>query len=398
LPAYWHRWSERFGFYPTDFQLKNTLWVHAVSVGEVQAALPLIEALLKRFHQYPLLVTTMTPTGSQRVQELFSHRVAHVYLPYDLPSAMTRLLNRIHPRLLILMETELWPNLLFCCHQRKVPVILVNARLSAPSARGYQRLGRFISETINYLTLIATQTEADAQRFASLGVPSEKLQVTGNIKFDLQLPEKLAEHAKRLRQQWGIDRPVWIAASTHEGEEEIVLEALARVKQVYKDLFLILVPRHPERFNPVAKLCEHYGYMIARRGRGQISTLMTDIYLGDTLGELLLLYATADVAFIGGTLVPIGGHNLVEPMALGLPLIIGTHTFECEEISQQLITMGIAQQVQNVDELTEALMMYLSDTSRCHQISEQARLFIQQNRGALARLLNLIEWIHRIMK
>jgi len=387
--AYWHRWAERFGFYPTDFYLDHAIWIHAVSVGEVQAATPLITALLHQYPQYPLVVTTMTPTGSQRVAQLFVNRVAHVYLPYDLPGAMTRLIKRIQPRLLILMETELWPHLLAICQRRKIPVILANARLSAPAVAGYQRLGRFAHEIICAITLIAPQTELDAQRFAMLG--ATKLSVTGNIKFDLHLPENLLEHANVLRQQWGIDRPVWIAASTHAGEEEQLLEVLTQVKQRYKNLLLVLVPRHPERFNSVATLCEQYGYTVMRHSKHQASSLTTDIYLGDTLGELLLFYATADVAFVGGTLVPIGGHNLVEPAALGLPIIIGPHTFECEEISRQLLALGIAQRIHHATELTEILISYLDDSARRHQISEQARRFIQQNRGALAKLLKLID-------
>lgn len=388
-PAYWQRWPERFGFCP-KLSISQTVWIHAVSMGEVQAAVPLITALQNRFANSPILVTTMTPTGSQRVCEVFGNSVWHVYLPYDLPRAMARFLERVQPRLLILMETELWPNLLYACQQRTIPVILANARLSTRSATGYQRIAPLAREMLTSITVIATQTKVDAKHFIDLGVPSQKIHVTGSIKFDTRLPADFSAKADVLRSQWGKNRAVWIAASTHEGEEEPVLDAFYQLKQKFPNLLLVLVPRHPERFDRVAMKCRRRGYVIARRSEGNINTQI-DIYLGDTMGELPLLYAACDVAFVGGSLVPIGGHNLLEPAAVGLPVIMGPHVFECAEISRQLLEVQVAQQVSNVMQLVQAVNMYLSDVALQKETGAKGRLFVEQNRGALKRLLAIID-------
>ncbi|MEN8215691.1 MAG: lipid IV(A) 3-deoxy-D-manno-octulosonic acid transferase [Pseudomonadota bacterium] len=380
-PAYWQRWSERFGLTLPEQQ---SLWIHAVSMGEVQAAVPLIQALRTRFQS--ILVTTMTPTGSQRVREVFGDSVSHVYLPYDLPGAMARFLDHVQPRLLIIMETELWPNLLHACQQRAIPVILANARLSANSAAGYQRISGLTRKMLTSVTAVAAQTQVDAARFIDLGAPPSKVHITGSIKFDSRLPAKKAEN---LRQQWGTSRAVWIAASTHDGEEETVLEAFYQLKQTFNDLLLVLVPRHPERFNRVAALCKRRGFVVARRTEGNVNT-QTEIYLGDTMGDLPLLYAACDVAFVGGTLVPIGGHNLLEPAAVSLPVIMGPHVFECAEICRQLLEAQAAQQVNDAAQLANAVKKYLNDATLKRQTGENGRLFVEKNRGALERLLTII--------
>ena len=388
-PAYWQRWSERFGFFP---KLPNQpcIWVHAVSMGEVQAAVPLIQALQVRFSKQSILVTTMTPTGSRRVREVFGDSVWHVYLPYDLPGSLARFLARTQPRLLILMETELWPNLLYACQQRTIPVILANARLSAGSAAGYQRIRGLVGKMLTGVSVVAAQTKVDAARFIDLGIPLTKIQVTGSIKFDSRLPANFSEQAVALRSQWGVNRAVWIAASTHEGEEEIVLDAFSNLKQTFCDLLLLLVPRHPERFNRVANLCRRQGFIVARRSKGDIN-VNTDIYLGDTMGELPLLYAACDVAFVGGSLVPIGGHNLLEPAAVGLPVIMGPHVFECAEICRQLLEAQAAKQVEDGVQLANIVKMYLNDTTYCQQTGENGRKFVRKNQGALVRLLKIID-------
>jgi 3-deoxy-D-manno-octulosonic-acid transferase len=390
-PAYWQRWLERFGFFPA-LPVQQSLWIHAVSMGEVQAAVPLIQAL--RAHQ-SILVTTMTPTGSQRVREIFGDSVSHVYLPYDLPGAMARFLARVQPRLLIIMETELWPNLLHACQQRASPVILANARLSANSAAGYQRIGGLTRKMLTSVTAVAAQTEVDAARFIDLGAPPSTVYATGSIKFDSRLPANFSEKAEELRHQWGTDRAVWIAASTHEGEEEAVLDAFSqlKLKPAFNDVLLVLVPRHPERFNRVAALCKRRGFIVARRSYGNVNT-QTEIYLGDTMGDLPLLYAACDVAFVGGSLVPIGGHNLLEPAAVGLPVIMGPHVFECAEICRQLLEAEAAQQVSEAAQLGEAVKMYLSDATLKKQTGEKGRLFVEKNRGALERLLKIIEDVY----
>jgi 3-deoxy-D-manno-octulosonic-acid transferase len=388
-PAYWQRWPERFGFLP-ELSGTNSIWIHAVSVGEVQAAVPLIHALQSRFPKQSLLVTTMTPTGSQRLREVFGDKVEHVYLPYDLPDAIARFLARVQPRLLILLETELWPNWLSACRRRAMPVILANARLSAPSAAGYRWIDGLMREMLGGVSMIAAQTEEDAERLLALGATPSQVQVTGSIKFDSPLPANLAEQVARLRQQWGRDRLVWIAASTHEGEEEQVLEAFATVTPLFNNLLLVLVPRHPERFKRVATLCQQRGYVVVRRSEGKTCSAATSIYLGDTMGELPLLYAACEVAFVGGSLVPIGGHNLMEPAAVGVPIIVGTYLFECAEIARRLLEAGAAQQVSNSVELARVLAVYLGDAKLRKEMGEKGRFFVQQNQGALERLLSVV--------
>jgi len=362
-PAYWRRWPERFGFCPS-LPVQQSLWIHAVSMGEVQAAVPLIHALRTRFPELPILVTTMTPTGSQRVREVFGDSVWHVYLPYDLPGAIARFLSRVRPRLLILMETELWPNLLHACQARAIPVILANARLSISSAAGYQRIASLTRQILANLTAVAAQTEVDAARFIDLGIRPTKVHVTGSIKFDTRLPAEFSEKAEMLRSQWGKDRAVWIAASTHEGEEEAVLEAFYELKKEFYDLLLVLVPRHPERFNRVAALCRRRGFIVARRSEGDVNT-KTEIYLGDTMGELSMLYA---------------------------PVIMGPHVFECAEICRRLLEAQAAQQINDAEQLANAVKMYLSDATRRRQTGEKGRLFVENNRGALERLLSVISY------
>ena len=388
-PAYWQRWSERFGFI-SPLPQPHSLWIHAVSMGEVQAAIPLIQTLYSRFPHYPILVTTMTPTGSQRVKAIFADQVWHVYLPYDLPDAIARFLGRTQPQLLILLETELWPNLLRACQQRLIPVILINARLSAQSAARYQHIAGFMRPLLTSLVAIAAQTQVDANRFMELGVPATQIQVTGNIKFDSRSPSHYVTQAKQLRHQCGNQRVIWIAASTHEGEEKLVLEAFSQLRVEINALLLILVPRHPERFNRVAQLCQQHGYLISRRSQNEPCTAMTDIYLGDTMGELPLLYAASDVAFVGGSLVPIGGHNLLEPAAAGLPIIVGTYVFECEEICRQLLAEQAGQQVQNTEQLVQAAKCYLTNANLRQQAGEQGRWFVEKNQGALERALSMI--------
>ncbi|MDM8565903.1 lipid IV(A) 3-deoxy-D-manno-octulosonic acid transferase [Candidatus Halobeggiatoa sp. HSG11] len=377
-PAYWQRWPERFGLF-SALPVDKCLWVHAVSMGEVQAAIPLIQALQDKFPNQSILVTTTTPTGSQRVKEQFGNKVWHVYLPYDLPGPIARFLTRTKPCILILMETELWPNLLHACQH--IPIVVANARLSVNSAKGYQRIGKLTQQMLNKVTVIAAQTKVDAYRFIQLGIDSSKVQTTGSIKFDnnLSIPD----------QNWNINRKVWIAASTHAGEEEIILEVFTKLKQNFKKLLLVLVPRHPERFNQVAKLCEQRGFITTRRTQGDVTT-DTEIYLGDTMGELATLYTIADVAFVGGSLVPIGCHNLLEPAAVGIPVIMGPHVFECSEICRQLLEAQAAKQVTDVKQLHKTVNMYLNNIHLAKKTGNNGRLFVQENQGALQRLLNII--------
>jgi 3-deoxy-D-manno-octulosonic-acid transferase len=383
-PAYLRRWPERFGWrVPSAW--RGGVWIHAVSFGEVQAAVPLIKALQNR--AVPLLVTTMTPTGSQRVRELFGDRVEHVYLPYDFPGASARFIKATRPRLGILLETELWPNLLHTCHAQAVPVALINARLSARSAARYAYAPGLAREMLGHLSAVAAQSEADARRLIELGARPAKVNVTGSLKFEIAPPP--CDPA--LRAMLGRERPVWIAASTHEGEEEQVLAAFSSLREKFPDLLLILVPRHPERFNRVADLCRRAAYPLIRRSEGGQVSAATAIYLGDTMGELPLLYAAADVAFVGGSLMPVGGHNPLEPAALAVPVVVGPHTFNFEEITRRLLAESAARQVQDGAELAGALAEYLSQPKlrRCH--GDNARRFVEANRGALERVLKVLE-------
>ncbi|MFK5970854.1 MAG: lipid IV(A) 3-deoxy-D-manno-octulosonic acid transferase [Candidatus Marithrix sp.] len=381
-PAYRQRWLERFGFFPA-LPVKDCLWIHAVSMGEVQAAISMIQALQIKFPSYPILLTTMTPTGSQRVKKIFGNEVWHVYLPYDLPGAINRFLLRTKPSILILMETELWPNLLHAC--QNIPIVLANGRLSVNSAKNYKYIAKLTQQMLANITTIAAQTKADANRFTQLGAVSNKVQVTGSIKFDTSSP--IFENS--LRQQWGLNRKVWIAASTHAGEEEIILEAFRKLKLEFKDLLLVLVPRHPERFNQVNKLCKQHGFNTVKRTKNNVDTNI-EIYLVDTMGELAMLYTTADIAFVGGSLVPVGCHNLLEPAIVGIPVIMGSYVFECAEICRELLKFKAANKIINSEQLYQTVKLYLNNPKLAKKVGKNGQLFVQKNKGALQRLLNII--------
>jgi 3-deoxy-D-manno-octulosonic-acid transferase len=391
-PDYRRRWGERFGLFPA-LSKPGCLWVHAVSVGEARAALPLIRALLERYPEHGVLVTTTTPTGSRQVQNALQDRVSHVYLPYDVPGAVARFLARTRPRLAVIMETELWPNLFRQCAAAGIPLVVANARLSERSARGYGRLPRFTAAVLARTTLIAAQSEADAARFRALGAP--RARVLGNLKYDLTLPPELPEHGRALRRMLGENRPVWIAASTHPGEDEQILDAFIRLRRGFPDLLLVLVPRHPERFAPVAQLCERRGLNLVRRSGRRPCTADTAVFLGDSMGELLLFYGAADVAFVGGSLVPHGGQNPLEAALLGLPVLWGPHMFNFAEISQGLLAAQAARQVADAEELAEAVGHWLNDRSARQAAGRRARETLAAQRGALAALLDNIDGLLR---
>ncbi len=390
LPAYRRRWQERFGIVPGR-PPAGAVWFHAVSVGEAQATLPLVRALRARWPGLPVVVTTTTPTGSERVRELYGDEVYHCYLPYDLPSAVARFLSRLAPRAAVVMETELWPNLFRACARRAVPVVVANARLSARSAAGNRRVRPFIARVLADTRLIAAQSEADAARFRDLGADPARVAVTGSVKFDIRLPPSLREQAEALRRQLGAERPVWIAASTHEGEEEQVLDALAQVRHGEPDVLLVLAPRHPERCDRVAALCRRRGLALVRRSEGRPVATSTAVYLLDTLGELTLFYGAADVAFVGGSLVPRGGHNVLEAAAQGIPVVIGPHTFNFALISRQLVEAGAARRVRDAGQCAAAVADLLRDPNLRHDMGERGRALVDANRGAVERLLARIE-------
>ena len=387
---YWRRWPERFGSIEPALG-EQVIWIHAVSVGEVQAAEPVVRTLLESHPDYSLLVTTVTPTGSARVTALFGQKVAHVYAPYDLPSAVRRFFVRVRPRLAIVMETELWPNLFHACEQRAIPLLLVNARLSARSVAGYRRVRGLAGETLAAVTEIAAQGETDAGRFESIGANPAVITVTGNLKFEQRIPPSLLERAEVLRRDWGVGRPVWIASSTHEGEDELILNVFRQLRKPFSDCLLVLVPRHPERFESVAALCRQRGYHTVLRSDGVACTGEINVYVGDTMGELPLLYAAADVAFVGGSLVPHGGHNLLEPAALGVPVVTGPHVFNFVEICERLIAAGAAVKVADTDELLQTVVHWLGDANERHRVGQLGRQVVESNRGALQAVMAIID-------
>ncbi|HZX51302.1 MAG TPA: lipid IV(A) 3-deoxy-D-manno-octulosonic acid transferase [Pseudomonas sp.] len=395
-PAYAKRIGERFALgLPT---LKpGGIWLHAVSVGESIAAAPLVRELLARYPQLPITISCMTPTGSERIQALFggpeyAGRVQHCYLPYDLPWAAARFLDRVQPRLAVIMETELWPNHIHQCAKRGIPVALANGRLSERSARGYARFAKLTAPMLAELDLLAVQTTPEAERFRSLGARAECVEVTGSIKFDLSIDPELLSRAALLRGQWQAEsRPVWIAASTHAGEDEIVLAAHRQLLKQSPDALLILVPRHPERFGSVFELCQRQGFSTRRRSSGEPVAAGDQVLLGDTMGELLFLYALADTAFVGGSLVANGGHNLLEPAALGKPVLSGPHLFNFLEIAAQLRDAGALREVADADDLAQQIEQLWRAPEAAQAMRAAGLAVMQANQGALARLLDGLE-------
>lgn len=382
--GYRARWRERFGWVTPCKQ--PCIWVHSVSVGEVAAAEPVIRYLLRAFPKVPLLVTCMTPTGAERLQHLFGNQIRHAYMPYDLPVLVRRFVQRAKPCALIIMETELWPNLLQHCADKAIPVSLVNARLSEKSARGYARIGYLSRPMLQHLGWIAAQSEADAQRFVQLGVPATRVTVTGSVKFDLVLSPEIRQQAAELRAEIGERRPVWLAASTHEGEEAIVLQAHRQLLLRFPRALLILVPRHPERFEAVAALVLAQQLALVRRSH-RASIGQTQVLLGDTMGELLMLLGAADMAFIGASLVERGGHNPLEAAVWGIPVISGPHVFNFVSVYQRLLEGGGLSYAGSADSLAARLEALMADPPWCQQQGAQALAAIEANRGALQRVV-----------
>ncbi len=393
FPAYRRRWLERLGHIPLP-PLEKVLWLHAVSVGEAVSAIPLVHRLRAQYPQTPILITTTTPTGSERVQAAFKDilgkQIYHCYMPYDLPWAWHGFFKRIKAKLLILMETELWPNLLHNCYQRGLPVLIANGRLSPRSTQRYHWLGGFMRWMLRPVCGVAAQSALDAKRFENLGVAPKAIWETGNIKFDLQLPTYLADAGSELRAELGKARKVWVAASTHEGEETIMLDVYAALKNTFPDLLLLLVPRHPDRFNRVAAACQERGFQVVRRCQKQACGIHTDVFLGDTMGEMALFYAASDIAFVGGSLVPVGGHNLLEPAALGLPILTGPQLFNFVAISEMLMAADGVTVVADANALKTALTRLLEDDNLCKKQGFNAKTVVEENRGALDKLLNII--------
>lgn len=385
-PAYRQAWPQRLGYLAPLKTKQPCICLHAVSVGEAMAAQPLIESLLANYPQHVLWISSTTPTGYATVKRLFAERVQQTYLPYDTPDAVQRFLRHLKPSLVLIMETELWPNLYAACAKHSIPLVLVNARLSARSARGYARIRPLASETLARVNLIAARETQDAERFQALGAPIATVKVLGNIKFDAPLPTQAKEQAACLRQVWGA-RLVWVAASTHRDEDELILQAHQILLGQFPDLLLILVPRHPERFEEVAALCAQTQLAYQRRSQASVLNQHTQILLGDSMGELLLWYACADVAFIGGSLVEVGGHNPLEALAFAVPVVTGPYVYNFQDIYPALVQVGAAVLVDSPEVLAHHLAAWLAHPVERQQAGQAGLQFLEQQRGVVDRLM-----------
>ena len=386
-PEYLQHVGERYGFYPAKPNAP-LLWLHVVSVGETRAAEPLIKALLDDYPDHALLLTHMTPTGRATGGELlakYGTRLCQAYLPYDLPGACGRFLDHFKPQLGLLMETELWPNLIATAKERSIPLALVNARLSARSQRGYERFPKLIRPALASLQVVAAQTAADAERLIAIG--AQGVSTVGNIKFDVTPSAEKRQLGAEWRQALG-KRPIWLAASTREGEEELILDTFARIQR--SDLLLLLVPRHPQRFGEVAAMVQARKLALCRRSGGNLPADETRIWLGDSMGEMPAYYSVADIALIGGTLLPFGGQNLIEAAACGCPVLIGPHTFNFLQATEDSIACGAARRVSNADEAASAVEALLEDRKALQNMREAALDFSRAHRGATARTMALI--------
>ncbi|MGB1090660.1 MAG: lipid IV(A) 3-deoxy-D-manno-octulosonic acid transferase [Oceanobacter sp.] len=388
-PAYRKRWLERFGLSNQQGSGKPLIWIHAVSVGETQAAGPLIRHLLKHWPEYDLLVTSMTPTGSEQVRTLFGEQVLHCYLPYDHPLFLHWFFQRWQPEALMVMETELWPNLIARCEALCIPVILANARLSERSAKGYRKVSALTRPMLQRLSCVAAQNATDGQRFVELGLPVEKLTVTGSIKFDLTLHASIESDGQALRASWGAARPVLALASSHAGEDEILLQAFKTLRHDIPELLLMLIPRHPERFDSVADLVEQQGLRLSRRSQA-LADANAQVYLADSMGEMLLLLAATDLVVMGGSLVPTGGHNPIEPAALGKAVLMGPHCFNFSTIVEEMTLTGALAQTSEETLVEDIRALFLNDRRR-NTMGQAGKELVERNRGAVVRLQQILK-------
>jgi len=387
--VHWRGFSQRFGLGAKT--PARSIWVHAVSVGEVQAGVPLVEALLKRFPDIPLVLTTVTPTGRTRAQSLFGARVDVRYVPIDLPGAVRRFFQRVQPQLAVILETEIWPNLYHRCGRLGVPLVLASARISPRSVKSYRRLVGLFRETLSHGIFIAAQSAEDAERFVSIGANPTRTHVVGNIKFDFGYPPDMEARGHELRRLLGMHRPVWVAGSTHALEEDQIVAAHALIRERFSNALLVLVPRHPPRFSEVLASLRGKGFRVVTRTSGAAVTPDTQIFLLDTLGELPPFYAAGDVAFVGGSLVPIGGHNLLEPAALSLPIVAGPHNFNSADIARMLVQRGAVRIVDDAAQLAAVVGDLLADPTARTTMGASGRKAVDDNRGAVARLMQFLE-------
>ncbi len=389
--AYLQRWHERFGWFKAP-QFKNkSIWVHAVSVGEVNAAIPLIRALMQKYQDHSFVITTITPTGSDRVQQIFGNQVFHVYLPYDLPGAVKRFLRKTKPDLAVIMETEIWPNLFRFCKKKNIPIVVANARLSEVSMKGYRWVESLAAKAFNDTAYVAAQTVTDAKRMIQLGCYPEKIFVVGSLKFDIIIDDHIIEKGEKIREHYQNSRLVWIAASTHQDDEIEVLDAYAVLKQRHPKLMLVIVPRHPERFQSTTQACKNKGFNTQLRSKIGLCDIEGDVFVVDTMGEMLEFYASSDIAFVGGSIANIGGHNVLEAAVFSLPVLVGPNTHNFTEITQLLNDCGGSQTVHDANDIIRSMEYLIENQEARIAMGKAARNLVDQNRGAVILTMNLIE-------
>ncbi|WP_158132983.1 lipid IV(A) 3-deoxy-D-manno-octulosonic acid transferase [Vibrio navarrensis] len=388
-PKFGARWKEHFGITPKLDGQTRPLWIHAVSVGESLAAIPLIKAIKAQTPEQRIVVTTTTSTGAEQIAKL-GNLVEHRYMPIDFAFAVRGFLKAVNPAKMLIIETELWPNTLATVHKANIPIIVVNARLSEKSQQNYAKVQPLFNLIHPCLSKVLCQSQADADRFAKLGVATEKLCVTGSIKFDIHISDEIKCKGAELRAQLGQDRPIWIAASTHKGEDEQVLAAHRQVLESHSNALLILVPRHPERFDSVFELCQAQGFETIRRTQQQDVTDSTQVYLGDTMGEMLILLGAADVCFMGGSLIgdKVGGHNVLEPAALGVPVIIGPSYYNFTEIIDKLMAQKAIMIGDDKTQISTYVLQLLSEPQVRKRLAWNAYTFLQASMGCTHKIIN----------
>ncbi len=388
-PEYRKRWKERLAIYHKKYP-SNVIWIHAVSVGEAEAVFPLIKYLQNKYQSDNFLITTTTPTGSARVQSVLVDTATHVYLPYDLPCVTNRFFASFNPKIAIFMEKEIWPNFYAQCGEKNIPVMIINARLSAHSAKGYKKISTLFKPALLNVDWIATQTEEDKQRFIEIGARKEHISVEGNLKFDLSIDQNNIQQAHEIKNKLFPDRFVWIIASTHEGEEDVFLELYPVLKKKIPQLLIMIVPRHPERFNLVQKLAKKKQLKTCMRSSGEQCTAEIDVYIADTMGELKLLYGVADICFVGGSMVPVGGHNILEPAVVGIPITFGPYMTNFKEIAKNVLDLGAAIQCMDNQAIKNAVILLNKDIDYRINMASKAKRFIKTNQGATERIERLI--------
>jgi 3-deoxy-D-manno-octulosonic-acid transferase len=389
-PEYLRHIGERFGFYSQHAE-RPVIWLHTVSLGETRAAATLVKRLQVDYPNHQILLTHTTPTGRAASEQLYGDQVMRVYLPYDYPFAVRRFLSHFRPKIGALLETEIWFNLIHACKQTDIPLLLLNARMSEKSAQGYRRFASLTRAALSKLAAVAAQTEADANRLKILG--AAEISVMGNLKFDIEPPAEMQQLGTDLRQRFGAERPVFLAASTREGEEALLLNEIKNIGVA--NLLTVIVPRHPQRFDEVARLIQQQGLTLQRRSEHAAITPATQVVLGDSMGEMFAYYAACDVAFIGGSLLPFGGQNLIEACAVGKPVLIGPHTYNFAQATEMAIACGAALRIDNAETLSAQLAILLNDATRRIHMSKAALTFALSNRGATETAVKLISGIFR---